>query len=56
MQNWIEKKLALEFHLVHGKTLVGILKWRDAYNLGVKLSNGKKVFLPKHSILYIEPV
>ncbi len=56
MRNWIDNKTALTFYLVKGKALNGILKWRDAYNLGLKLSNGKEVFIFKHAVLYIEPI
>ena len=56
MGKWINDKTPLAIHLINGKSLSGILLWRDAYNLGVRFTNGKEVFLPKHSVLYIEPL
>ena len=56
MRKWVDNKTPLAIHLLSGKALSGILLWRDTYNVGVMLTNGKEVFVPKHSILYIEPL
>lgn len=56
IQIWIDNKLAITVHLINGKDLNGILAWQDTYHFGLKLANKKEVFVPKHSVLYIEPI
>lgn len=49
---WTVEKTPLHFRLINGEEISGRLVWWDLYSLRLELTDGGRIILPKHSILY----